>query len=97
MHATSDWQQVMATDGRTQAGWEYRDGGDGVLYARPMDYQKRVSEYQEAAERAFVLSMALEKVLPFVGKTPVAQAEREAMAAAVSVALKLLKDDDKEG
>lgn len=98
------WCQVRDCDvstctcyGPTQEGMEYREGEDGVLYARPLDYQKRVREYQEAAERAFVLSMALEKVLPFVGKTPFVQAEREAMVAAVSYALKLLEDNDKEG
>lgn len=98
------WCQVRNCDvstctcyGPTQEGLEYREGEDGVLYARPMDYAKRVRELQEAAERAFVLSMALEKVLPFVGKTPVVQAEREAMASAVSYALKLLEDNDKEG
>ena len=96
MHATSDWKQVMPIDGAPQEGMEYYKGEDGVLYARPMDYQKRVREFQEAAERAFVLSMALEKVLPFVGKTPVVQAEREAMAEAVSSALTLLEHGYKE-
>lgn len=98
------WCQVRDCDvstctcyGPTQEGLEYREGEDGVLYARPMAYAKRVREYQEAAERALVLSMALEKVLPFVGKTPFVQAEREAMVAAVSYALKLLEDNDKEG
>lgn len=97
------WCQVRNCDvstctcyGPTQEGMEYREGEDGVLYARPMDYAKRVREYQEAAERAFVLSMALEKVLPFVGKTPVAKAEREAMTEAVSSALHLLEHGYKE-
>lgn len=97
------WCQVRNCDvatctcyGPTQEGMEYREGEDGVLYARPLDYQKRVREYQEAAERAFVLSMALEKVLPFVGKTPVIKTEREDMAAAVSYALKLLEHGYKE-
>jgi len=97
------WCQVRNCDvstctcyGPTQEGMEYREGEDGVLYARPVDYAKRVREYQEAAERAFVLSMALEKVLPFVGKTPVAKAEREAMTEAVSSALHLLEHGYKE-
>lgn len=96
------WCQVRNCDvstctcyGPTQEGLEYREGEDGVLYARPTNY---LPEFQEAAERALVLSVALEKVLPFVGKTPVVQAEREAMVEAVRFALKLLEDsDDKEG
>lgn len=97
------WCQVRNCDvstctcyGPTQEGMEYYEGEDGVLYARPMDYAKRVREYQEATERAFVLSMALEKVLPFVGKTPVVKAEREAMTEAVSSALHLLEHGYKE-
>lgn len=71
--------------GPTQDGLEYMKIND-VLCARPID----------PAARDGALRVALERVLPFVGKITSIQAERADMAAAVSFALKVIEYCDKE-